>query len=145
MAEPVDEGREVMAIRPWESLAGMSGPAERCTCSEAQLSLVGCDCPANQNMPVRCHVRSCGRFLRTNPEIYNGVCNGCLTGYRTGYGIEDAVPVPEWQEYDDSDGPEPAKPDLWVGPEFADEISLEERWEHYAFEERNGMSYGSSF
>lgn len=33
----------------------------------------------------------------------------------------------------------------WVGPEFADEVSLEERWEHYAFEERNGMGYGSSF
>lgn len=38
-----------------------------------------------------------------------------------------------------------AQQDLWVGPEFADDVSLEERWEHYAFEERNGMAYGSSF
>lgn len=43
------------------------------------------------------------------------------------------------------DGPEPAEVSLWLGPEFADEVSLEERWEHYAFEERNGMAYGGSF
>lgn len=47
--------------------------------------------------------------------------------------------------YDDGDPPESAAADLWVGPEFADDVSLEERWEHYAFEERNGMGYGSSF
>ncbi len=35
---------------------------------------------------------------------------------------------------------------LWVPSEYADdEMSLEERWEHYAFEERNNMAYGSSF
>lgn len=135
-------------IRPWESLAGMSGPAERCVCSDAQLALVGCDCAAHQNLPIRCHMRHCEQFLRTNEEIYNGVCHSCLTGYRAGMGIAeagDSVPQPNCPEpeYDESDGPEPN--DLWLGPEFADEVSLEERWEHYAFEERNGMPYGSSF
>lgn len=46
--------------------------------------------------------------------------------------------------YDDGDPPEPTH-DLFVGPEFADDVSLEERWQHYAFEERMGMPYGSSF
>lgn len=48
---------------------------------------------------------------------------------------------PGYMPEDDAD-PEPS---LWLGPEFADDVSLEERWEHYAFEERNGMAYGSSF
>lgn len=109
MADPV----------PWESLAGLRGPADRCTCSDAQLAQVGCDCEANQNLPVQC---GCGNYLRTAEQVAAGDC-GC-----------------RWD-----DPPDPREPDLWVGPEFADEISLEERWEHYAFEERSGMPYGSSF
>lgn len=60
--------------RPWESLAGLRGSADRCTCSDAQLSLVGCDCDAEQNLPMQC---SCGRFLRTQEEIGWGECVGC--------------------------------------------------------------------
>lgn len=74
---------------PWESLAGLRGPAERCTCSDDQLALVGCDCDANQNLPVRCGIRECGRFLRTNDEIYEGVCASCLDWHRRVQEIED--------------------------------------------------------
>lgn len=108
--------------RPWESLAGLRGPAERCVCSDDQLRLVGCDCKAGQNLPVGC--RHCNSFLREQVEIDGGMCRSCEEGM--------------------SEPLEP-EPDLWVGPEFADEVSLEERWDHYAFEERNGMPYGSSF
>lgn len=109
--------------RPWESLAGLRGSAERCTCSDAQLANVGCDCPAEQNLPVQCE---CGAFLRDATEIAGGMCRSCH---------DDAL----------GDPPEPADPGLWVGPEFADEVSLEERWDHYAFEERSGLPYGLSF
>lgn len=105
---------------PWESLAGLNGAAERCSCSDAQLSLVGCDCAAGQNMPIQC---ACGEFLRDRVEIADRMCSGCAMG---------------------GDPPE-SEPEIWLGPEFADDVSLEERWEHYAFEERNGMPYGSSF
>lgn len=106
---------------PWESLAGLRGTAERCTCSDAQLANVGCDCAAQQNLPVQCR---CGNWCRDATEVEARMCRSC----------NEAL-----------EAPEPATPDLWLGPEFADEISLEERWEHYAFEERNGMPYGSSF
>lgn len=110
--------------RPWESLAGLNGSAEACTCSDEQLANVGCDCPAEQNLPVQC---SCGQWLRTSAEIADKSCRSCaLRG-------------------DDFHDDRPQDHAEWLGPEFADEISLEERWAHYAFEERNGMPYGSSF
>lgn len=93
--------------RPWESLARLNGGAKRCTCSDAQLSHVGCDCAAEQNLPVRCNFQDCINFLRSQEEIDAQMCASCI--------------------------------------DFADGPSLEERFEHYAFEERNGMAYGSSF
>lgn len=107
--------------QPWESLAGLRGTADRCTCSDDQLALVGCDCDAQQNLPIQC---DCGVWLREQVEIESRACRSCINNR--------------------SDPPEP-EPSLWLGPEFADDISLEERWEHYAFEERYGMPYGSSF
>lgn len=127
--------------RPWESLAGLSGPAKVCTCSDDQLNLVGCDCDAGQNLPVQCRM-DCGRWLRTNEEILAGACSGCQPEHdRQELGFVRARPEPDDGYYDDH-GRDHSE---WLGPEFADEISLEERWEHYAFEERNGMPYGSSF
>lgn len=61
-------------VVPWESLAGLRGPAEACTCSDAQLANVGCDCDARQNLPLQC---GCGRWLRTNAEIEEKVCASC--------------------------------------------------------------------
>ncbi len=54
---------------------------------------------------------------------------------------EGAAPYEDDDYFDDN----PRDLSEWVGPEFADEVSLEERWAHYAYEERNGMAYGSSF
>lgn len=67
-----------MNALPWESLAGLRGEAERCTCSDDQLNLVGCDCAAQQNLPVRCNFQDCGQFLRTNEEIREQMCARCL-------------------------------------------------------------------
>jgi hypothetical protein len=70
------------AVFPWSSLAGLRGSAERCTCSDDQLNLVGCDCDAGQNLPVRCagnSAYSCEAFLRTNDEIEAGQCRDCQT------------------------------------------------------------------
>lgn len=63
--------------RPWESLAGLFGSGKACTCRDEQLALVGCDCDAQQNLPVACANRFCGRWLRTAAEINAGVCSGC--------------------------------------------------------------------
>lgn len=60
---------------PWESLAGLRGTADRCTCSDAQLAHVGCDCDAQQNLPVQC--TGCGRFLRNQFEIAARTCASC--------------------------------------------------------------------
>lgn len=59
---------------PWESLARLNGPALRCTCTDAQLALVGCDCEANQNLPVQC---GCGAYLRSAAEISWKKCHHC--------------------------------------------------------------------
>lgn len=61
----------------WESLAGLNGPAERCACSDAQLIHVGCDCPAEQNLPVQCNFQDCGNYLRSNDEIARQMCAAC--------------------------------------------------------------------
>jgi len=66
-----------MSAAPWESLAGLRGTADRCTCSDAQLANVGCDCDAGQNLPVRCQGAHCEAFLRTNEEIVDGFCQPC--------------------------------------------------------------------
>jgi hypothetical protein len=69
-----------MSALPWESLAGLRGSAERCTCSDDQLNLVGCDCDAGQNLPVRCSgnsVYGCSAFLRSQSEIDAGQCASC--------------------------------------------------------------------
>lgn len=107
----------------WNDLAGFNGDAARCSCSDDQLRLVGCDCEAEQNLPIQC---DCGAYLRSPEELARRGCDDC-------YYDGDDCPIP--------DGPQ----EMWVGPEFADNVSLEERWEHYAFEERNGMGYGESF
>lgn len=60
--------------REWESVAGLRGDAKRCTCSNAQLSQVGCECDAQQNLPVRCKGEGCDEFLRTQEEIDSGHC-----------------------------------------------------------------------
>lgn len=116
------EDRFEVIADAWSTLAGFRGLADRCTCSDDQLAHVGCECEARQNLPVQC---KCGTWLREPIEINAGECRGCFN--------------------EKSEPPEPNQPDLWLGPEFADEVSLEERWDHYAFEERNGLPYGSSF
>lgn len=70
--------------RPWESLAGLRGPADRCICRDEQLNLVGCDCDARQNLPIRCkgysaagHSGGCENFLRTRYDIELGQCQSC--------------------------------------------------------------------
>jgi hypothetical protein len=64
--------------KAWESLAGLRGSADRCNCSDQQLAAVGCDCPAQQNLPVTCNGElGCERFLRTQAEIERGICRGC--------------------------------------------------------------------
>lgn len=63
-----------MSARAWESLAGFTGQAERCTCSDHQLDQVGCDCAAQQNLPIGC---DCGQWLRSQSEIAAGGCKGC--------------------------------------------------------------------
>jgi hypothetical protein len=70
--------------QPWENLAGLRGTADRCACSGGQLNLVGCDCDARQNLPVRCrgysaagHSGGCSAFLRTSAEIESGQCGSC--------------------------------------------------------------------
>lgn len=132
-------------VLPWESLAGLTGSADRCTCGDDQLNLVGCDCRAQQNLPVRCSNPACDAFLRSNEEIFVGVCPSHKGDLEHQLGFVPGRPIPEElpdDGYYDDHGQNHAE---WVGPEFADEVSLEERWEHYAFEERNGMPYGSSF
>ncbi len=61
-------------VAPWASLAGIQGPAAACICSDDQLNLVGCDCLAHQNLPVRC---ACQNFLRTQAEINANECRIC--------------------------------------------------------------------
>jgi hypothetical protein len=68
----------MMNARPWESLAGLNGSASRCTCSDMQLALVGCDCDAEQNLPIGCD-RGCGAWLRSGAEIQRGSCGACAT------------------------------------------------------------------
>lgn len=60
--------------KPWDSLAGMKDGAV-CTCSDAQLANVGCDCDAHQNLPVNCE--NCGAFLRTPEDIEAEHCKSC--------------------------------------------------------------------
>jgi hypothetical protein len=59
-------------VKPWESLAGFNGPAAQCVCSDHQLAQVGCNCDAEQNLPVAC--KSCGEFLRDPAAIAAGAC-----------------------------------------------------------------------
>lgn len=63
--------------RPWESLAGFNGAATICTCSDAQLDHVGCECRAEQNLPATCNFQDCGNYLRTQEQISNQMCSRC--------------------------------------------------------------------
>jgi hypothetical protein len=71
-----------MTALPWESLAGITGTGD-CTCTDAQLALVGCDCRAQQNLPVHCH--HCDRFLRSQHEIQALLCTSCTSDAATGW------------------------------------------------------------
>ena len=62
--------------KQWERLARfLNADAEKCVCSDAQLANVGCDCDAQQNMPIGC--QHCGGWLRSEQEIELNACRGC--------------------------------------------------------------------
>jgi len=65
----------IKEAKSWDSLAGFNGDGEVCTCSDAQLSNVGCDCDAQQNLPVSCE--ECGNYLRSPSEIKAKTCKSC--------------------------------------------------------------------
>lgn len=65
------------APQPWASLAGLRGTDARCTCTDAQLRNVGCDCDAEQNMPIQCGEPTCLNFLRSQSEIEAKICEAC--------------------------------------------------------------------